>query len=197
LEDGSATIQMLFSPNTDKAIASPPREDPADVNLLFDLIKGAKQAVLFLAFEPGNNSILDAAGEALHAKPSLFVRGALTSASNAMNFKAALDGSDDTAPEGRGRRPRVATIGENPRRAQPDFRHSGNAGEQGRCLRAWEASQQGFAIHDKIPVIDPFSMTHRGDRANLGYRARNNDENMVIVRGHRSLAGPAPATLDV
>jgi phosphatidylserine/phosphatidylglycerophosphate/cardiolipin synthase-like enzyme len=196
LEDGSATIQMLFSPNTDKAIASPPREDPADVNLLFDLIKGAKQAVLFLAFEPGNNSILDAAGEALHAKPSLFVRGALTSASNAMNFKAALDGSDDTAPEGRGRRPRVATIGENPQgRAQPDFRViPATQVNKGDAFGAWEAelNKAGFAIiHDKILVIDPFSddcIVVTGSH-NLGYRAsHNNDENMVIVRGHRSLA---------
>jgi phosphatidylserine/phosphatidylglycerophosphate/cardiolipin synthase-like enzyme len=196
LEDGSATIQMLFSPNTDKSIASPPREDPADVNLLFDLIKAAKQAVLFLAFEPGNNSILDAAGEALHAKPSLFVRGALTSASNAMNFKAALDGSDDTAPEGRGRRPRVATIGENPQgRAQPDFRViPATQVNKGDAFGAWEAelNKAGFAIiHDKILVIDPFSddcIVVTGSH-NLGYRAsHNNDENMVIVRGHRSLA---------
>ena len=196
LEDGSATIQMLFSPNTDKSIASPPREDPADVNLLFDLIKGAKQAVLFLAFEPGNNSILDAAGEALHAKPSLFVRGALTSASNAMNFKAALDGSDDTAPEGRGRRPRVATIGENPQgRAQPDFRViPATQVNKGDAFGAWEAelNKAGFAIiHDKILVIDPFSddcIVVTGSH-NLGYRAsHNNDENMVVVRGHRSLA---------
>ena len=196
LEDGSATIQMLFSPNTDKSIASPPREDPADVNLLFDLIKGAKQAVLFLAFEPGNNSILDAAGEALHAKPSLFVRGALTSASNAMNFKAALDGSDDTAPEGRGRRPRVATIGENPQgRAQPDFRViPATQVNKGDAFGAWEAelNKAGFAIiHDKILVIDPFSddcIVVTGSH-NLGFRAsHNNDENMVVVRGHRSLA---------
>jgi phosphatidylserine/phosphatidylglycerophosphate/cardiolipin synthase-like enzyme len=196
LEDGSATIQMLFSPNTDKSIASPPREDPADVNLLFDLIKAAKQAVLFLAFEPGNNSILDAAGEALHAKPSLFVRGALTSASNAMNFKAALDGSDDTAPEGRGRRPRVATIGENPQgRAQPDFRViPATQVNKGDAFGAWEAelNKAGFAIiHDKILVIDPFSddcIVVTGSH-NLGYRAsHNNDENMVVVRGHRSLA---------
>jgi len=38
---------------------------------VFDLIDGAKQAVLFLAFDPGNNSILDAAGRALAKKPDL------------------------------------------------------------------------------------------------------------------------------
>ncbi len=196
LEDGSATVQMLFSPNTDKAITSPPHEKPADVDLLFDLIKGAKQAVLFLAFQPGNNSILDAAGEALHANPSLFVRGALTSASNAMNFKAALDGGEDIKPEGRGKRPQVATIGENPQgRAQPDFRViPATQVNKGDAFGAWEAelNKAGFAIiHDKILVIDPFSddCTVVTGSHNLGYRAsHNNDENIVVVRGHRALA---------
>lgn len=196
LEDGSATVQMLFSPNTKRAITSPPREDPADVNLLFDLIKGAKSAVLFLAFEPGNHSILDAAGEALRANASLFVRGALTSASNAMNFKTALDGGSDTAPEGRGKRPQVATIGENPQgRAQPDFRViPATQVNKTDAFGAWEAelNKAGFAIiHDKILVIDPFSddcVVVTGSH-NLGYRAsHNNDENMVVVRGHRALA---------
>src|SRR5262249_52928754 len=59
---------------------------------------------------------------------------------------------------------------------------------------AWEAELRsaGFAIiHDKIVVIDPFSadcVVAAGSH-NLGYRASyNNDENFVIVRGHRPLA---------
>ena len=58
----------------------------------------------------------------------------------------------------------------------------------------WEAELQkfGFAIiHNKIVVIDPFSdncAVVTGSH-NLGFRAsHNNDENMVIVRGHRGLA---------
>src|SRR5262249_44091486 len=55
-----------------------------------------------------------------------------------------------------------------------------------------ELNKAGFAIiHDKILVIDPFSddcVVVTGSH-NLGYRAsHNNDENMVVVRGHRSLA---------
>jgi phosphatidylserine/phosphatidylglycerophosphate/cardiolipin synthase-like enzyme len=196
LEDGSATVQMLFSPNTNKSISSPPREKPADVNYLFDLIKGAKQAILFLAFEPGNNSILDAAGEALRVKPSLFVRGALTSASNAQNFKAALQGGQDTQPEGRGKNPGVAAIGESAQnKGVADFRViPATAVNKGDAFGAWEAelNKAGFAIiHDKILVIDPFSddcVVVTGSH-NLGYRAsHNNDENMVVVRGHRALA---------
>src|SRR5205085_2042513 len=46
-------------------------------------------------------------------------------------------------------------------------------------------------IHDKIIVIDPMSddcVVVTGSH-NLGYRASyNNDENLLIVRGHRDLA---------
>jgi hypothetical protein len=59
---------------------------------------------------------------------------------------------------------------------------------------AWESELQsaGHAIiHDKIVVVDPFDddcVVVAGSH-NLGYRASsNNDENFVIVRGHRALA---------
>ena len=58
----------------------------------------------------------------------------------------------------------------------------------------WEAelAKYGFAIiHNKIVVIDPFSdnCTVVTGSHNLGFRAsHNNDENMVIIRGHRALA---------
>src|SRR5258708_15508074 len=80
----------MFSPNTNHTLASPPKEVPNDMQRVCDLISGAKQAVLFLAFDPGNNSILDAAGRALAKNPDLFVRGALTSPQRAVNFSDAL-----------------------------------------------------------------------------------------------------------
>jgi phosphatidylserine/phosphatidylglycerophosphate/cardiolipin synthase-like enzyme len=153
--------------------------------------------VLFLAFEPGNHSILDAAGAALRKNPKLFVRGALTSAKNAMNFKDALTATDSTEPEGAGKRPKVHTIGDNAGMDadEPDFRViPANAVNKNDAFGAWEAelNKAGFAIiHDKILVVDPFSadcVVVTGSH-NLGYRAsHNNDENMVVVRGHRSLA---------
>jgi hypothetical protein len=79
--------------------------------------------------------------------------------------------------------------------AKPDWR----AVPAGRVTRndafgAWEAELQkyGFAIiHNKIVVIDPFSdnCTVVTGSHNLGFRAsHNNDENMLIIRGHRGLA---------
>ena len=62
------------------------------------------------------------------------------------------------------------------------------------ALGDWETelAKYGFAIiHNKIVVIDPFSAncTVVTGSHNLGFRAsHNNDENMVIIRGHRGLA---------
>ena len=89
LENG-VTIAPMFSPNTNHTLRSPPKETPNDMNQVFELIAGAKQAVLFPAFDPGNNSILNAAGAALAKNPDLFVRGALTSAQRASQFSESL-----------------------------------------------------------------------------------------------------------
>ena len=83
---GGVTVEVMFSPNTNHPLRTPPKEVPNDMKRVFDLIDGAKHAVLFLAFDPGNNSILDAAGKALAKNPDLFVRGALTSAQRATQF---------------------------------------------------------------------------------------------------------------
>ncbi len=200
LEDGSARVEVFFSPNTKKQLASPPKEKPNDVKRLFDLVGGAKHAILFLAFDPGNNSILDAAGAALRKNPKLFVRGALTSAVRAANFTAALKG------KGTGKTTKtahVAVIGEpggsrkkTPKAGlQPDYRAvPAGAIDKTDVFGAFEAElyKVGFAIiHNKVVVIDPFSddcVVITGSH-NLGYRAsHNNDENMVVIHGHRPLA---------
>lgn len=213
LGDG-VTVQPLFSPNTKKLLASPPKETPDDMAHVFELIANAKHAVLFLAFDPGNNSILDAAGKALANNPNLFVRGALTNAQRATNFSAALhqggaaDREDDDAGEDNARAARghIGVIGEAGKPLKKGAQKSGEKGEiDYRAIPAgnvtakdafgsWEAEMQkyGFAIiHNKIVVVDPFSKdcaVVTGSH-NLGFRAsHNNDENMVIVRGHRGLA---------
>ena len=59
LADGS-TVRVWFSPNTTRA--SVPRPDPPappDLAEVFDIIRGARHGVLFLAFEPGSPSIMD------------------------------------------------------------------------------------------------------------------------------------------
>jgi phosphatidylserine/phosphatidylglycerophosphate/cardiolipin synthase-like enzyme len=200
--DGGVTVEVMFSPNTNHVLASPPREKPNDMERVFDLIAGAQQAVLFLAFDPGSNSILDAAGTALAKNPNLFVRGALTSSQRASNFSAALHQGGESDQHDRA--PGVTVVGEagKPKKKgakapalPPDFRAvPAGAITPDDAFGAFEAelAKFGFAIiHNKIVVIDPFTdnCTVITGSHNLGFRAsHNNDENMVIVRGHRKLA---------
>jgi phosphatidylserine/phosphatidylglycerophosphate/cardiolipin synthase-like enzyme len=210
------TVEPLFSPNTNHLLKNPPKETPNDMERIFELIAGAKQAVLFLAFDPGNNSILDAAGKALAANPDLFVRGALTSPQRAGNFAAALHEGEEAGEGEEGRHgergaTEVAVVGEHgqPRRKgsrpvvkkgarptpEPDYRAiPTGAVNKDDAFGAWEAelNKYGFAIiHNKIVVIDPFSdnCTVVTGSHNLGFRAsHNNDDNLVVIRGHRGLA---------
>ncbi|MGJ5181929.1 phospholipase D-like domain-containing protein [Bradyrhizobium oligotrophicum] len=196
------TVEPMFSPNTASKLGKTPKT-PGDMGRVFELMDGAKHAVLFLAFDPGNNSILNKAGELLAKKPDLFVRGALTSPVRATEFSKSLhaggrsegpadDGADDAAPE-------VKVVGESGKPKKPgdkgsiDFRGV-PAGAVQDAFGKWEKelAKYGFAIiHNKIVVIDPFSddcVVVTGSH-NLGFRAsHNNDENMLIIRGHRALA---------
>jgi phosphatidylserine/phosphatidylglycerophosphate/cardiolipin synthase-like enzyme len=201
---GGVTVEVMFSPNTEHMLKSPPKEVPNDMKRVFDLIDGAKQAVLFLAFDPGNNSILDAAGRALAKNPDLFVRGALTNAQRATKFSEALHQGGASDQDDGGKPTGVTVVGEpgKPKKkgaklpsAKPDFRAvPAGAINATDVFGAWEAEMAkfGFAIiHNKIVVIDPFSdncAVVTGSH-NLGFRAsHNNDENMVIIRGHKGLA---------
>ena len=189
-----AHVQVFFSPSTPHALGKTP-DQAADMQYLVGLMMRARHAILFLAFNPGNLSIVDAAGKALAANPALFVRGTLTAPQVADNFVAALhatDGRPDHAAE-------VGLVASKPLgagdRRQPDYRCiPAGAVTKDDAFGAWQAElkQAGHAIiHDKIVVIDPFDAdcTVVSGSHNLGARAsHNNDENFVVVRGHRALA---------
>jgi len=190
LEDGSGTVDLWFSPNTPRARGKShgKGEDiPPDLKEVFDIIAKAQQAILFLAFQPGSPSIIDAVADALKTKPSLFVRGAVTASQAAGGFYTAINGG--------------GTDGKPPKRQKGDP----PLPEDYRVIRAqgvskddafdqWEAelNQAGHAvIHDKIVVVDPFSdncVVITGSH-NLGYQASfNNDENMAVIYSHRAIA---------
>ncbi len=80
LEDGSADVDIWFSPNTPKARPKQHQNEarPPDLDEVFKLIAGAKQAILFVFFEPGEPSIINAVDAAQKANPALFVRGTVT-----------------------------------------------------------------------------------------------------------------------
>ena len=189
LEDGSATVDIWFSPNTPSARASGKNKTneavPPDLAEVFSIIHGAQEAILFLAFQPGSPSIVGEIAKAQLANPSLFVRGALTDGGAASGFYVAIKGEPPTKPQ-------------KPVKGAPpppqDYRVISARGIPKDGVGQWEQelNSAGHAvIHDKILVVDPFSdncVVVTGSH-NLGYTASyNNDENMAIIRGHRGLA---------
>lgn len=187
LEDGSGNVDLWFSPCTVKQRGRSGAKEavPPDLKQVFDLIASAKQAILFVAFEPGTPSIVDAVARALDANPSLFVRGTVTVAKAAQEFKV------DIQRNFKGDYARVKLPKE--KRLPVDSRVIPAGGVRD-PVGVWEKelSKAGNAItHSKFVVIDPFSdscVVVTGSH-NLGYQASyNNDENMAIIKGHRAIA---------
>ncbi|GGP25076.1 phospholipase D-like domain-containing protein [Silvimonas amylolytica] len=186
LDKGS--LEVWFSPNTPHARASSPGPDevrPPDLDIVFKLISEATQAVLFLVFEPGYPSIVDAVGAALKANPALFVRGAVTDPYAAAQFKQDVTGDGQ----------KVVRLKNSDTPPDEDFRviHTRGVNKADKFGQwAQELNQAGHAVvHDKIVVIDPFSdncVVITGSH-NCGYKASyDNDENLNIIRGHREAA---------
>ena len=173
-EIDGAEVRLCLSPNT-KQQSKPSQNPPAPVDMeeLFTLIAGARQGILFLLFQPGRPSVLDAILEADIADPDLFVRGAATD-------PAAIEDYATTLFHRTGERAEVAAAAA----LDHDF-----SWWQKELLKASPRSHA--IVHDKVLVIDPMSsdcIVVTGSH-NLGYRASYaNDENMLIVKGHRSLA---------
>jgi hypothetical protein len=185
---GAREVTSWFSPNTPKPrgkkIAGEAR--PPDMEQVRDRIMGAQHAVLFLAFYPGSPCIADWAADAQKADKGLFVRGCVTNASASNEFYYELRGTTPP-PKVKGKKAKTAAR-EDPRVIAADTFDKKHAppGWMGEMLKA------GFAvIHDKIVVVDPFSDSAcviTGSH-NLGHKASyDNDENLVIVDGNRSLA---------
>lgn len=182
--DGSE-VRVWYSPNTERRTKG--EEAPPDLAEVFELIRNAKKGVLFLAFNPGTPSCLEVVREKAEqmredGKP-FFVRGAVTDPTPLGQFATFLTKRDALEP--------------------PDVLVTGVAGVPD-DYSYWETElfKLGHAvIHDKILVIDPFtpdSVVVTGSH-NLGFKASyQNDENLVIVKGHARLAAAYAAhVLDV
>lgn len=179
------SVQVWFSPNTKQKSKSAPKKGstkpvptPIDMQSVFEILHGADQAVLFLAFQPGNPSIISelehvVAEREKAGKRPLFIRGALTDPNAAREF-------DTTVLFHRSLEVDASVIG------------VAGVPEQ---FAFWqrELYKAGHAvIHDKVMVIDPLDeekcVVITGSH-NLGFRASyNNDENLLIIRGNPSVA---------
>lgn len=195
LGDGT-TGKLWFSPNTKITSTPEKRTVPNDLAEVFQLMKKAKQAIFFLVFNPGRTSdneeadlktIIAAAVDFGRLDPNLMVVGAISDPTAVPGYEAPPTG---------GPKPKVRI----PQRAI--FRPEG--AQNVLTIRAAaindlvgdfdrELLTAGHAIiHDKVVVIDPMSETDcvviTGSH-NLGFKASYaNDENMLILKGNRSLA---------
>lgn len=179
LKDGKTEAAVWFSPNTPTLIPDAQRvpgrpATPPDMQTLFNAVAQAKQAVLVLAFMPGQAgndrswTLPKQLAAVCRDKPWLFVRGAISDPEAAMEFEASRTPEMDAefvAPAG---------ILKNEERWLREIYKAGHA-----------------IVHNKIVVIDPFSdncLVVTGSH-NLGYKASyNNDENMLFIRGNRQVA---------
>jgi phosphatidylserine/phosphatidylglycerophosphate/cardiolipin synthase-like enzyme len=176
LGPGQGSVRLWCSPNTaqtDKPAKNP--ATPADLQEVFDLLWGAKKGVLFLVFQPGRPSIVTELKQVYSTRLKegrrLFIRGAATDQSPAQEFKIDLFH----------------------RTARPDASVVSVAGIDD-DFSYWQRELYilGHAvIHDKIVVVDPFTddcAVVTGSH-NLGFKASYaNDENLLIIRGHRAVA---------
>jgi phosphatidylserine/phosphatidylglycerophosphate/cardiolipin synthase-like enzyme len=174
--DGAAA-SLWFSPNTPqqrKPSLEPPARPPTPVDMAVveELIEGAKTGILFLLFQPGSPSVLDAIERAQESNASLYVRGAATDPRAIGDYVTKLHRSGRRVVE-----VAAATA------VEDQFAYW-----QKELLKTDGAHA---IIHDKVLVIDPLSdhcVVVTGSH-NLGYTASYaNDENFLIVRGHRRLA---------
>jgi phosphatidylserine/phosphatidylglycerophosphate/cardiolipin synthase-like enzyme len=170
--DGAKT-RLWFSPNTQQQSKPANAAAPSDMAEVFALIEAAKQGILFLLFQPGAPSVLDAILNAQAATPSLFVRGAATDPKAIGDYETQLH----------------QRTGEVAQVAAASAVNDQFAAWQKELLKSSPGAHA--IIHDKIVVIDPLSpdcVVVTGSH-NLGYRASyNNDENLLIISGHRALA---------
>ena len=194
---GGAAIQTWFSPNMAQrrkpTSKTKPTPVPPDLQEVYRLMRRAEQAVLFLAFYPGQRGVDCMIGEAIDIglkDGSILVCGAVSSAQAMPNYVPSEKDDETDALPVEGESPTTFRQGnvEIVRAARIDERSLlGDLGVEQLTARGGI----GAIIHDKIVVIDPQSPNCSvilGSH-NLGFKASySNDENMVIVSGHRELA---------
>jgi phosphatidylserine/phosphatidylglycerophosphate/cardiolipin synthase-like enzyme len=190
---GSATLDVWFSPNrperTKPTSKKHPAPTPPDLQDVYNRIRMAKEAILFLAFYPAQRGVDCIIGEAIdigRKDRSLIVMGAVSSPQAMPNYvPKEKDDEGDVVDEGAS----PATFDEENislvRAAHLD--DSTLLGDFN--VEPWRI---GAIIHDKILVIDPRSPTDCSvtfGSHNLGFKASySNDENLVVVAGHQELA---------
>jgi phosphatidylserine/phosphatidylglycerophosphate/cardiolipin synthase-like enzyme len=196
---GGASVEVWFSPNVPGKNQPPgpkvknPPPPPPDMDRLFSLMRKAHRSIFFLVFMPsrgGVNSIVSEAVALGQKDSSLEVVGAISDTQAMWGYKPGS--KDDTGKKTPASSPHVFEQG-----GVSVIRATALTDKEiGKPLGDFQFDEKltvGRAIiHDKILVLDPadpVNCTVAFGSHNLGYKASySNDENLVIVRGHRPLA---------
>ncbi|CAN7158395.1 phospholipase D-like domain-containing protein [Variovorax sp. LjRoot290] len=187
-----AQIELWFSPNMQGRTKG--TKTPPDLKEVYRRMRLAREAILFLAFYPGqrgNDCIIGEAIDIGRKDGRLIVTGAVSSAQAMPNYvPGKKNDPDDESDDEPGESPRtffedkVSIV----RASRVDDRAMlGDFGAEQLTAKGGI----GAIIHDKLVVIDPLSpdCTVILGSHNLGFKASYcNDENMVIVSGDQALA---------
>jgi phosphatidylserine/phosphatidylglycerophosphate/cardiolipin synthase-like enzyme len=190
-----ARLTTWFSPNMlqrrKPTSKTKPPATPPDLSEVYGLMRHAQEAILFLAFYPGQRGVDCIIGEAIDIglmDRSLLVTGAVSSPQAMPNYVPDRKEDGDVVEEGESPSTfddeNVSIV----RASRIDDRNLlGDFGVEQLTARG----SIGAIIHDKLVVIDPRSPNCHvmlGSH-NMGFKASySNDENLVIVSGDRALA---------
>jgi len=193
---GEANVDVWFSPNMlqrrKPTSKNKPTPVPPDLTEVYHLMRLAKEAILFLAFYPGQSGKDCIIGEAVRIganDPSVLVTGAVSTPQAMPNYRPKKKNEDDEVVD-EGESPTTYDTGNVSivRAARIDDR--GILGDLG-AEQLTASAGHGAIIHDKLVVIDPRlpECTVVLGSHNLGFKASySNDENMLIVTGDQELA---------
>jgi phosphatidylserine/phosphatidylglycerophosphate/cardiolipin synthase-like enzyme len=195
---GESSVRAWFSPNRPErrkpTSKTKPTPIPPDLAEVYRRMRMAKEAILFLAFYPGQSGKDCIIGEAIDIgdkDPTLLVTGAVSTPQAMPNYR----------PKKKDEEGEVTVEGDSPatyeneqgnvtivRAARIDDRTIlGDLGVEQLTARGGI----GAIIHDKLVVIDPRSpdCTVILGSHNLGFKASySNDENMLIITGDQAIA---------
>ncbi|HEX7783266.1 MAG TPA: phospholipase D-like domain-containing protein [Sphingobium sp.] len=168
----------------DVAVRFTPTTDRSDMRDLADLINGAKSSIHFLMFTPGNDGLQDLCAARANEK-DMYVKGVVSTLPNAENLRNDSVLTVDLVSSDHSFKPDHYSV------VQPQ-------GAEG--LGPWiaEVTRSTFLatvghaiVHAKVLLIDGLSANPilvTGSHNFSGNASKQNDENYVIIRGHKPLA---------
>jgi phosphatidylserine/phosphatidylglycerophosphate/cardiolipin synthase-like enzyme len=162
-----------------------------DLKALGEIVRTAKEGVLFLMFIPGASGVLADIRALAKAKPKLLVRGVVSelpkgredeTTGDTTTVRVTIVGAPSPNVDGT----RVFDV------VQPEGRKHATAWWAAETTHSQFLSGIGHAIiHSKVLIVDPFGTDPTvvtGSHNFSNAASQSNDENFIVIRGDRALA---------